>query len=202
MYPYFCKVKPAEFFIREVEPSGRPYQHFNGFTGKVDMQIDIGLPESYIVVHTTGGQAEYRTYKHMDIALKGIAIPIIQIGGPSDYACQMASIDLRGKLSFRETAWVMKRAKAAVCVDSFPMHLAGALGIPLVAIFGPAPARVTGPIGDPDKIICLEPNKLDVCPSLTNCWGEKGCKSPCINTINPLKVRQTLLKLISNENKE
>jgi ADP-heptose:LPS heptosyltransferase len=91
----------------------------------------------------------------------------------------------------------MKRAKAAVVIDSFPSHLAGALGTPVVVLYGPAPARVVGPKGDPNKIINLEPNKLDVCKSLTNCWGtDKTCTSSCINTISPLLVKKALKSLL------
>lgn len=60
----------------------------------------------------------------------------------------------------------MKMAKAAVVIDSYPAHLAGAVGTPAVVLFGPAPARVTGPRSDDAKIICLEPNHLDVCPEV------------------------------------
>jgi ADP-heptose:LPS heptosyltransferase len=86
-----------------------------------------------------------------------------------------------------------------VVIDSFLSHLAGALNTPAVVLFGPAPARVTGPKGNPEKLIFLEPNKLDVCPIMTNCWGKAGetqCDSPCINTINPLVVAKALKELL------
>ena len=178
MYPYFTKVKADKMFIKEIKP-------------------DIDLPEKYIIVHTTGG-SPYRIYAHMEMVVNKLDIPVIQIGSAGDMVCPSA-IDLRGKLSWNETAWVMKRAKAAVVVDSFPAHLAGALGTPVVVLFGPAPARVTGPIGDQSKIICLEANKLDVCKHLTNCYGEIGCGSPCINTINPLTVKKALQSLMNGK---
>ena len=184
LYPYFCRVQPDKMFIKQIKPRR------------------VKLPEEYIVVHTTGGQPEYRTYRHMDFALKGLEIPKVQIGGADDLLSQTVDLDLRGKLSFRESAWVMARAKAAVVVDSFVSHLAGALGTPAVVIFGPAPARVVGPKGDPKKLIFLEPNKLEVCPILSNCWGKPGknkCLSPCINSISPILVRKALLSLIGKE---
>lgn len=182
MYPYFCKVKADEMFIQEVEPGE-----------------DLIALSGYIVVHTSGG-SPYRIYKHIDIVTKGLDLPVVQIGGSGDFACQNA-IDIRGKLSWRETAWVMKRARAAICVDSFPMHLAAALDTPVIGLFGPAPARVTGPIGDPEKIICLEPNRLEVCPITAACYGQTGkepCSSPCINSINPTLVRKKLKSLLNN----
>jgi len=178
MYPYFCKVEPDKMFIAKTKPR-------------------IDLPDEYIVVHTSGASM-YRVYNHMDMVVKDFKLPVVQIGGKEDKACSDA-VDLRGKLNWNETAYVMEHARAAIAVDSFPAHLAGALGTPVVVLFGPAPARVTGPIGDPNKIVYFEPNKLDVCPILSNCYGQQGkevCSSPCINTLNPLKVRQLLTDLL------
>jgi ADP-heptose:LPS heptosyltransferase/glycosyltransferase involved in cell wall biosynthesis len=180
MYPYFCKVEADDIFIDLQEP-------------------DIELPEKYIVVHTTGGSIEYRTYAHMDMVAEKLSLPIIQIGGRSDRKVKKA-IDLREKLSFRETAYIMKHAEAAVVIDSFPAHLAGALGTPVVVLFGPAPARVTHPKGDRSKMVFLEPNMLDVCNILSHCWsasleGKTKCKAPCINTISPQLILQGLSSL-------
>jgi len=183
MYPYFCKVEPDEMFIEQVEP-------------------DIDLPIDYIVVHTTGGDATYRTYPHMDVVLKGICFPAIQLGSPTDIVCRKA-IDFRGKLSFRESAWIVAHAKGAIVVDSFMSHLCGALGTPVVVLYGPAPARVVGPrIQNNGSYIALEPNMLDVCKSMTRCWGLRRrmgineCISPCIQTLNPLSIRKAFLSMM------
>ena len=187
MYPYFCNVEADKIFIKELSP-------------------DIDLPENYIIVHTTGGMAEYRTYKHMDIVVKKIELPIIQIGGKTDAVCHKA-IDLRSKLSWRETAYVMARAKAAIVIDSFPSHLAGALGTPVVVLYGPSPERVVGPRIQNGKYIPLEPDMLKVCKSMTRCWGRpermgaNKCLAPCINTISPHIVRKALNSLLESERK-
>lgn len=178
MYPYFCKVKPDKMYV---------------CLDDISLSIDIG--DKYIIVHTSGG-AQSRHYKHMDMIINGITdYDIIQIGSLSDIACHKATKDLRGKLTWRQTALLMKHAAAAVVIDSYPAHLAGAVDTPAVVLFGPAPARVTGPRSDNAKIICVEPNHLDVCPQMGFCYGGE-CKSPCINTINPMKVRKALLSLL------
>jgi len=181
MYPYFCDVQADDMYIECVEP-------------------DLDLPDEYIVIQTAGGQKQYRTYKHMDLVVQMMPNGyFIQLGSGMDMACTKAHLDLREKLTWRESAWVMKNAKGAVVIDSFLAHLAGLLGTPTVVLFGPAPARVTGPKGDPSKLTFLEPNKLDVCPSLTSCWGQPGqikCHTPCINTINPMLVVKSLQGLI------
>jgi ADP-heptose:LPS heptosyltransferase len=45
--------------------------------------------------------------------------------------------DLAGRLSLLGTAAVIQRARLVCAVDSAPVHLADALGTPLVALFGP-----------------------------------------------------------------
>lgn len=178
MYPYFCKVEPGDFFINCEQPK-------------------IELPNTpYILVHTTGGDPKYRTYNHMGIVVKGLKIPVVQIGLKTDSYCPGA-IDLREILSFTEMAWVMKNATAAVVIDSFPSHLAGAIGTPCIVLYGPAPARVVGPVHGNQPWYDLEPNKLEVCSSLTNCHGQnKNCNSPCLNTIHPLKIKSILSKML------
>lgn len=45
--------------------------------------------------------------------------------------------DLSGKLSMKEFAALLKIASLLITIDSFPLHLASALRIPVVAAFGP-----------------------------------------------------------------
>ncbi|MBN2712120.1 MAG: glycosyltransferase family 9 protein [Planctomycetes bacterium] len=57
------------------------------------------------------------------------------------------------QISLRETAAVFALASTVVCNDSGPMHLAAAVGVPVVALFGPTMESVTGPIGKGHRII-------------------------------------------------
>lgn len=183
MYPFFCDVEPDSMYIQTVKPS-------------------IELPREYIVVQTAGQDKKHRTYAHMPLIIKGLALPIFQIGAVNDLYCE-GTIDLRGKLQFRESAYVLKNALAAVLIDSFPSHLAGSLGVPSIILYGPAPARVTRPRDDYGVIKNIEPNRLKVCPITSACWGENKCLSPCINSINPVFVQQELHKILQSrrENK-
>jgi len=45
-------------------------------------------------------------------------------------------IDLTGKTSIRQTAAIVKGCTMLLCVDSFVLHIAGAMGTPVVALFG------------------------------------------------------------------
>ena len=57
-----------------------------------------------------------------------------------------ATIDLTGKTTLQTLAGVMRLAAACVSNDSGAMHLAGAVGTPLAALFGPTRDRETAPL--------------------------------------------------------
>ena len=184
MYWKLCDVEPDDMFIWEDEP-----EHFIRPEGREGC---------YIVVQTTGGDPYYRTYKKMSEALEGYEGAIVQIGGKDDLLVDKV-LDLRGGLTWNQAAWIMRHAKAAVVIDSFPSHLAGLVGTPAVVLYGPAPARVTQPLAKHSKVINLEPDRLKVCPLTTTCYGTAGrdiCISPCINTISPEEVRKALDSLL------
>jgi heptosyltransferase-3 len=53
--------------------------------------------------------------------------------------------DLSGQLSLRELAAVAAGARLFFGVDSAPMHIAAAMGTPVVALFGPSSEKTWGP---------------------------------------------------------
>ena len=55
------------------------------------------------------------------------------------------AVNAAGRTSLKELACLMKRADLLITTDSGPMHLASAMGTPLVAIFGPTAPWRTGP---------------------------------------------------------
>jgi heptosyltransferase-2 len=60
-------------------------------------------------------------------------------------------VNLIGRTDLRVLAGVISRCAAFVSNDSGAMHLAAALGVPVVAIFGPTDERVTSPVGGRDS---------------------------------------------------
>ncbi len=55
--------------------------------------------------------------------------------------------NLAGKTDLAQLAEVYRRCAVVITNDSGPMHLAAAVGIPVVAIFGPTDPALTGPYG-------------------------------------------------------
>jgi heptosyltransferase II len=79
-------------------------------------------------------------------------------------------VNLIGRTDLRLLAGLVDRCAAFVSNDSGAMHLAGALGVPLVAIFGPTDERATAPLGavsEPDVLthpVFCRPCMLRDCP--------------------------------------
>jgi len=61
--------------------------------------------------------------------------------------------DLTGKTTLRELLAVAAKAAVFVTNDSGPMHLANALRIPVVALFGPTDPAVTAPYHPPHTVL-------------------------------------------------
>lgn len=56
-------------------------------------------------------------------------------------------------LPLRQFLAVLKRCRLFICNDSGPMHMSTALGVPVVAIFGPTEPKWFGPIGPGNQIV-------------------------------------------------
>ncbi|MFL1461038.1 glycosyltransferase family 9 protein [Roseococcus sp. DSY-14] len=63
-------------------------------------------------------------------------MPAVAVGGPADPAIP-GVLDLRGRTTLRELAALARRAALCVGNDTGPTHLAAALGVPTLAVFGP-----------------------------------------------------------------
>ncbi len=63
------------------------------------------------------------------------------------------AVSVAGKTSLTELIEIMRGARLAVSNDSGPMHIAAALGVPVVAIFGPTSPERTGPYGSSHVIV-------------------------------------------------
>jgi lipopolysaccharide heptosyltransferase II len=65
-------------------------------------------------------------------------------------------IDTAGHLTLPETAALLARLDVLVTGDTGPMHLASAVGTPVVALFGPSDPRRYGPRGGPSAILRVQ----------------------------------------------
>ncbi len=55
------------------------------------------------------------------------------------------AVSISGQTNLRELAWCIKRSRLLITNDSAPLHIAGSVGTPAVAIFGPTDYKNYGP---------------------------------------------------------
>ena len=87
--------------------------------------------------------------------------PIALSGGPADRAlagelmrgAPPGVLDTVGRLSLRETAGLIAASETFIGGDTGPLHIAVALGTPVVALFGAADPTRTGPYRQPDAVV-------------------------------------------------
>ena len=80
----------------------------------------------------------------------------------------LASINLAGRTDIPQLAGVLTLCSAFVSSDSGAMHLAAAVGTPVVALFGPTDERATAPLADRARVVTAaawcRPCLLRECP--------------------------------------
>lgn len=67
-----------------------------------------------------------------------------------------AAINLAGRTNLAELAAALARCDVVICNDSGGMHLAAAMGVPVVAVFGITDPQKTGPLGLGHRIVGAE----------------------------------------------
>ena len=94
--------------------------------------------------------------------------PIARIRSLMQSPCASAA----GETSLRELAALYKEASVLLTTDSGPMHLAAAVGTPVVAIFGPTSPERTGPYGEGHVVIR---KKIDCSPCFRKACDTLEC---------------------------
>jgi heptosyltransferase-2 len=124
---------------------------------------------------------------------------IVILGGPDDAAIgdqvshfmEIPPVNLCGKTTLRQAVSVIDRCHLLVTNDSGLMHVAAALDIPLVAIFGSTNPVTTGPSGSRSHIVKVP---MDCSPCLkTSCPEDHRCMEE-ISVDQVYEVAETLLK--------
>ena len=100
-------------------------------------------------------------------------------------------VDLTGKTSLLQLAAILERCQILVTNDTGTLHVAAAVGTPVVAIFGPTDPETTGPWGEGHAIVKKEvpcsPCLKRVCPTDHACMKNIGVEDVEEAIVNRLR---------------
>lgn len=170
----------------------------------------IGKDDSFVVIHP---MARWETklwvnerFAEVADALNEQGIKSVFSGGPADgeiinQIASMTKVGLKrfdGQGGLRHLAALCHRAAVVLSTDTGPMHLAVAVGTPVVALFGPTASNRTGPFGSQHTVI-----RAGV--SCSPCFRRK-CHSTvvelngCMKRIKTKEVVSAVLECLNREN--
>jgi len=98
-------------------------------------------------------------------------------------------VNLSGQLSLKGVAALAAMARLFVGVDSAPMHIAAAMGTPVIALFGPSGESEWGPWLVPSRIVSSDIHPCRPC-GIDGCGGSKV--SDCLVTLPVGKVLRAI----------
>ena len=104
---------------------------------------------------------------------------------------QEKGIDLSGKTDLLTLAALYEKAAGLLSTDTGPMHVAAAMGTPVIALFGPTAPWRTGPFGSGHTII----RKGIPC---SPCFKKKCAHIDCMKKIEVTEVLSAVSKVINN----
>ncbi|MBI5788223.1 MAG: putative lipopolysaccharide heptosyltransferase III [Candidatus Schekmanbacteria bacterium] len=106
---------------------------------------------------------------------------------------QSKPLNLAGRTSLKQLAAVSSRSRLFIGMDSAPMHIAAAVGTPVVALFGPSGEHMWRPWGDGHTVI----TKGMPCRPC----GKDGCngskRSKCLEDISVDEVKAVVDRYLS-----
>ncbi len=110
---------------------------------------------------------------------------VFLVGGPAESATcaevaaaaqERAGVHtLAGRTTLVDLGSVLQEMDLLVTVDSGPMHMAAALGVPVLALFGPTDPSRTGPYGPGHRVLVVERVPCRPCFSNTCARGDFVC---------------------------
>ncbi len=131
----------------------------------------------------------------IDKLIRGQNAQVILTGAPDDkpliesvtHQMQEQAVNLAGKTSLPQLVALLKQANLVISGDSGPMHIAAAVGTPLIAIHGPTDPALSGPVSPTATVL-----RSDIwCSPCYNAKDSADCRfftTQCMKNILPSQV--------------
>lgn len=128
--------------------------------------------------------------------LEDSAIPVVVVWGPGEEPLVDAIVgatrsrpNVAPSTSIKQLACLLERSSLYIGGDTGPMHMAVAMGTPVVGIFGPSDPERNGPYGEGHMIL-----QADI--DCIKCW-KKSCSSmECMNNVSAEDVADAVISKI------
>jgi heptosyltransferase-2 len=134
-----------------------------------------------IGIHPGASLAEKRwplkRFREVAAAMAGQpGVRVLAFADPTGYGSELFKLPgvVSAQVGLRELMALIARCDLLVCNDSGPMHIAGALGVPTVAMFGSGINQWFAPLGEGHEMLMPDQNEGDSGPQAT----KKGIRVP------------------------
>jgi hypothetical protein len=151
--------------------------------------------DEYITI-SLEDQAASKNYKYYEIVIDMIknflnakGIKVIQVGSPKSPMLNNVDARMLG-LSFKNTAYIISKAKLHIGVDNVFSHYASSINVPLVTLFGNVYSNISRGYWSKNQTNIEAPWKVK--PSLNSLDANDS-----INKINPEKIASEILKSLN-----
>lgn len=204
--PYYVSMQPDEgasapptaHFLRQMcelaglrgEVALRPYLHLT------DAERHAGrIAPRQIVIHSTGRSAQFVSsnkewfvdrFQSVVDALRD-RFDFVQLGAAGDPPLAGAR-DLRGRTTLRESAAIVSASRVVVCLEGFLMHLARAVDVRAVVIYGGALSPAISGYSTNENLFSAVP--------CAPCWQRNRCDyhRRCMDVISANDVVAAILR--------
>lgn len=180
--------------------TGKP--HFNLSVPQEDRVAAAGLLESHGInsedtiigiVPSARGRAKQWPVMHYEDLIGKIgyefpAVKIVLLGSVADAGLvgHSCAVDLCGQTTIPQLAALFQYCRVVVGGDTGPVHLASALGVPVITLFGGSDVDETAPIAANARVITRR-------ESCAPCRGKPACVTEqCLLGITPFEVFSAL----------
>jgi heptosyltransferase-3 len=187
--PSYRKQAVAQLFSRENIPLDRPLLAFHPFS--------LWKYKEWPV---------HSCVELIDTIQKKYDLTILITGSPDEREraervverCRITPFNLAGKTSIGELAAVLSACRGFIGVDTAALHLAAAVGIPTLGIFGPSPTVCWAPRGSQHAVVLKE---MPCVPC-----REKGCGnteiSRCLDELTVAEMQEKLNRFLGENFKD
>ena len=191
-----CPVEPVEYRF----PIGRPQERWAG-DFLAEHQVERARP---LVGLNVGASAAHRLWPPQHFARLAemlqtdCAVQTVILSGPREAGIarniqQLAAVDTvsaAGQTTVKQLAALLSRCAVVVSSDTGPLHIAVAVGTPVVGLYGSPDPDKTGPFGEDNTVLTAD---LPCSP----CVNRPTCRDyPCMREIQPERVAEAVLNLL------